>query len=122
MSERQLRQNNDGRWDFLAGTLPHKINPTDIDLVIERKGQFLVLEGKRTGAPFGIGQRRFYDALSALPEITVVHFYGSPPDDVRAFGRWGRDPHPGSTDELREQVKRWFDWVERSGGSRRRGP
>ena len=114
MSERQLRQNNDNRWDFLAGVLPHRINPTDIDLMYERRGRFLVLEGKREGATFGIGQRRFYDALSALPQFTVVHFYGAPPDDVTAFARWGKEPHVGNTDDLRQSVRHWFDWIEQS--------
>ena len=45
--ERQLRKNNDDRLDFLAGVLPYGINPTDIDLVIERNKRFLVLEGQR---------------------------------------------------------------------------
>lgn len=111
--QRQLRQNNDNRWDFLAGVLPHKINPTDIDLMYERRGQFLVLEGKRVGAQFGIGQRRFYDALNALPQFTVVHFYGAPPDDVTAYAGWGREPHPGTTDDLRESVRRWFNRVDK---------
>jgi hypothetical protein len=39
--QRQLRQNNDNRWDFLAGVLPRRINPTDIDLMYERRGRFL---------------------------------------------------------------------------------
>jgi len=114
---RQLRENNDNRWDFLKGTLPHGINPTDIDLVYERRGHFLVLEGKRLsmmGVPFSVGQRRFYDALNSLPNFTVVHFYGQPPVDVTAFARWGHEPHPATTDELREQVRRWYAWVERN--------
>jgi hypothetical protein len=40
---KQLRQNNDGRWDFLGGVLPYRINPTDIDLLMERNKRFLVL-------------------------------------------------------------------------------
>lgn len=114
MSERprQLRQNNDNRWDFLAGVLPHRINPTDIDLVFERRGRFLVLEGKRMGATFGVGQRLFYDRMSALPQFTVIHFYGDPPEDVRAFGFWGQKAQPGTTAELQALVARWFAWVE----------
>jgi len=108
----QLRKNNDDRWDFLAGVLPYKINPSDIDLVCERHGNFLVMEGKRSGATFSVGQRRLYYALSNLPQFTVVHFYGNPPDDVKAFARWGQEARAGTTDELREQVRRWFRWVE----------
>lgn len=110
--ERQLRQNNDNRWDFLAGVLPHGINPTDLDLVYERRGRFLVLEGKRVGATMRTGQRRFYDALAAIPQFAVFYFEGYPPDDVRAFARWGRELHPATTDDLRTLVSRWFEWVE----------
>ncbi len=114
MSEykRQLRENKDGRWDFLCGVLPHGINPTDIDLMYERHGYFLVLEGKREGATFKTGQRRFYDALHKPPYIIVVHFYGIPPSTVTAFGRWGRPAKPASTEDLIAEIKHWYDWVE----------
>lgn len=108
----QLRKNLDGRWDFLNGVLPHGINPTDIDLVIERRSQFLVLEGKHEGATFGTGQRRFYDALSAVPGFTVVHFYGTPPDVVVSFGGWGGPAQSASTEDLRTFVRLWFADVE----------
>ncbi len=110
--QRQLRQNNDQRWDFLAGVLPNGINPTDIDLMYERRGRFLVLEGKHEGATFRVGQRRFYDALNAIPAFTIVHFYGNPPDEVTSFARWGHVPKPGTTDALCNFVRRWFAWVE----------
>lgn len=113
MSEqRQLRQNNDNRWDFLCGVLPNGINPTDIDLVYERKGQFLVLEGKREGAQMPTGQRRFYQAMTAVPQFSVVTFCGNPPDEVTSYTPWGKEPRQASTDDLRQLVKRWFEWVE----------
>lgn len=111
---RQLHENKDNRWDFLKGVLPNRIDPTDIDLVYERRGRFLVLEGKRVGATFKTGQRRFYDALHAPPRVFVYHFYGTPPDTVTAFGLWGKPAQPGTTDDLRTIVRRWYAWVERS--------
>lgn len=111
-TRRQLRQNNDNRWDFLAGVLPHGICPTDIDLMYERRGYFLVLEGKREGATFATGQRRFYNALHRPPRFIVVHFYGTPPDEVTSFGRWGAPAHSGDTDALVSAVQRWFAWAE----------
>ena len=110
---RQLKKNDDHRWDFLSGALPNKINPTDIDLSYERRGRFLVLEGKREGAETSTGQKRYFDALAAVPQFVVVHFYGVPPDEVMSFARWGQEPQPGNTDELRASVRRWYDWVER---------
>ncbi|MHB8867472.1 MAG: hypothetical protein ACYC6T_08195 [Thermoleophilia bacterium] len=116
---RQLNSNNDDRWDFLAGVLPHGIAPTDIDLVIERKGHFLVLEGKRAGATFKLGQRKFYDALHSPPHVIVVHFYGTPPDQVERFAKWGEAPLPGDTEALIGLVRTWFEWVERRPRERR---
>ena len=110
---RQLRSNGDNRWDFLAGVLPNGINPTDIDLVYERRGHFLVLEGKRAGAVTRTGQRRFYDALHKPPYSIVVHFYGTPPDEVTAFAKWPEIPQPGTTDGLIEWIQLWYAWVER---------
>jgi hypothetical protein len=110
---RQLRQNNDSRWDFLAGVLPNGINPTDIDLMYERRGHFLVLEGKREGAPFSIGQRRFYNAFHQPPRVIVVHFYGTPPTTVTSFGVWGAPAKPCNTEGLIAHVRTWFEWVER---------
>lgn len=116
---RQLRQNNDDRWDFLAGLLPHGINPTDVDLMYERRGHFLVLEGKRTGASVRLGQRRFLDALARLrPWFFVIHFYGTPPDQVDAFGVWPSPASPGTTEDLRIRIQSWFDWVEKSAARR----
>lgn len=111
-TRRQLRQNNDNRWDFLAGALPHGICPTDIDLMFERRGHFLILEGKRAGAQFTTGQRRFYDALHQPPRYIVVHFYGTPPDEVTSFGRWGAPAKPADTEALIFAVQQWFAWVE----------
>lgn len=112
MSEKQLRSNPDNRWDFLAGVLPHKINPTDIDLVYERRGYFLFLEGKRMGAQMTTGQRRFYDALHNPPRFIVVQFFGEPPDDVKAFSRWREPLKVCDTEGFREEIRKWFQWVE----------
>lgn len=110
---RQLRQNNDGRWDFLSGVLPNHINPTDVDLSYERRGHFLFLEGKRSGAFIKTGQRRYLNALAELPNVHVIHFYGTPPDQVEAYGIWPKPAKPATTDDLISSIKRWFEWVER---------
>lgn len=110
---RQLRQNNDDRWDFLSGVLPNRINPTDVDLSYERRGHFLFLEGKRTGASIKTGQRRYLNSLAQLPNVHVIHFYGTPPDRVEAYGIWPEPAEPATTDDLIDRIKKWFEWVER---------
>lgn len=113
MSLRQLRNVNAERFDFLAGVLPHGINPTDIDLSFERRGHFLFLEGKRPGQKITRGQTLYFDALKAGPRsITVVRFEGTPPDRINGYAQWGQPLIQANADGLRDFVRAWFDWVE----------
>lgn len=45
----------DYRW--LGDALPGKVAPMDVDFMLERNGQFLVVENKPGGAPIPMGQR-----------------------------------------------------------------
>lgn len=102
------------KWDFLAGFLPYGIEPMDIDLCIERRGHFLILEGKRPLEEMPKGQKRCLDALNRLPQFTVVRIEGNPPDEVTAYARWGSDVKELTTTEgFKDLVYRWFESVER---------
>ena len=118
----QLRDPADIRWDFLAHFLPYGIEPTDIDLLIERNGRFLALEGKRAGVSIPTGQRRCLGELDALPEFTVVHFEGYPPDDVTACAKWGQELSWTDTEHLRDRIARWFEWADKQQRIRRCQP
>jgi hypothetical protein len=108
--KRQLRNPNAARWDFLAGLLPHGIEPTDIDLCIERNGHFLIMEGKRNGEIMPKGQERFLNALRNGPRsVTVVTFWGNPPDEIVAFRPWGQAESSDTTTEgFRTYIRAWF--------------
>ncbi len=108
---RQLRNGTLPRWDFLAGALPGRANPTDIDLTYERRGCFLFLEGKRPGQVVPRGQEIYFDALHAMPRCLVLRFEGHPPATVERFGWWGKPLREGNVDDLRAMVRRWYEWA-----------
>ncbi|MBZ5782267.1 hypothetical protein, partial [Klebsiella aerogenes] len=60
-------------FEWLADSVP---GATDLDVFIERRGQFLVLETKAYSVGSGVrvpfGQYLALKALSALPEFTVL--------------------------------------------------
>jgi len=69
-------------WEPLNIAFPGKIGIGDIDGLVERHGQFLLLEKKQPGAfvhPFS-GQTRTIKALHDLGVMTVIYFWG-PEDD-----------------------------------------
>jgi hypothetical protein len=51
----------DYRW--LGDSLPGRVAPMDVDFMLERNGQFLVIENKPGGAPIPMGQRITLKAL-----------------------------------------------------------
>jgi len=70
-------KNPDARHiDFepFKGLIPSnpKLLPCDIDMAIERKGNFLVAEWKREVEAFSIGQRLMLEALSRVNKFTVL--------------------------------------------------
>lgn len=115
MTVRQLRQLWITRFDFLGGCLPGRVEPSDIDLVLERRGQFLFIECKRPHQPIVRGQQILFDHLLLLStpthDVRVLQVVGHPPDDIHAFGWWGKELQEGDVDDVRELVNRWWDWA-----------
>jgi hypothetical protein len=50
-------------YKWLGNALPGKVAPTDVDFLLERNGNFLVMEFKPEGVPLGAGQRIALKAL-----------------------------------------------------------
>lgn len=97
------------RWDFMAGLLPYGIEPTDIDLCIERNGHFLFMEGKREAELMPRGQERCLAALARGPRsISVVTFRGTPPDDIVSYTPWGKDTRSTTTEQFQSHIRAWF--------------
>ena len=78
-------------WDFLKPAFaPTKIEPTDIDAVIERHGYFLILETKTPGTLIPDGQRIMFEELLKLGRgrIFVLIFYGKTFETIKVMETW----------------------------------
>lgn len=108
---RQLRQLWITRFDFLAGALPGREAPTDIDQACEKNGHFLFIECKRPYQSIERGQAIFFDRLVALPNVRLLIVVGQPPDQISKYGWWRRDLRDGDVYVVRNLVRRWRDWA-----------
>jgi hypothetical protein len=90
-----------------------KLCPSDIDMVLERKGHFLFGEWKRPGENISEGQRIMLRALHKVPKVTVLIIEGDTDDGMRVSNFWqladGKlSRMGGSVDELLSYVKDWL--------------
>ena len=104
------------QWKPSAELLPDGLTFSDIDGIIERKGQFLVVETKHESEQLGRGQAIMLAELSKLPNFNV--FVVLMPDKAQGIvekfyiindGQHG-DIHYGH-DKWCQVVKRWWDKV-----------
>lgn len=91
-----------------ANGTPTRISFGDLDLVTERHGHFLFMEGKRDGDEPSLGQAILYDAL-LHDGHTVLIFYGVPPTDVRELRWWpNKDRQSATLRDLHAEIGAWF--------------
>lgn len=117
-----LLRNPDARHiDFEAfqGIIPEnpKVLPSDIDMVFERKGYFLVAEWKRGNEPVSLGQKFMLQALARNTNFCVLMVRGHTDDGVHIEKFWrvvdGACKPMGTTvDEFRNFVRRWYWWAD----------
>jgi hypothetical protein len=107
-------------WSWTAGCFGGSITPMDLDAVIERKGQFLVMETKQPGKAIPEGQMITLRRLHGLKCFTVLVVWGKGrPETAEAW-------YPGSrqkveivgVESIRDFARRWFRWAD-SGAPRR---
>ena len=98
---------------------PGRIAMTDVDGLVEIKGQFLFIEWKR-GGDVPTGQRIMFERLTRHPEFTILVILGRSPGPwrwsattcSRADGaRAGRDC---DLSELKNHVRAWADRASRA--------
>lgn len=104
--------------DFL-GLIPTNPNfcPSNVDMILERKGKFLLCEWKREGEEFGGGQKRLLKALASHQDFTVLIVQGNTDNgmEVQKFWEVCFDLlrfRGGSTAELKLFIKNWYEEVE----------
>jgi hypothetical protein len=103
----------------LQGVIPDnpKWLPSNIDMLMERKGKFLLCEWKREGEEFGGGQKLLLKALAAHPDFTVLIVQGNTDNGMEVQKFWEVCFNQlrfrgGSTAELKLFIRRWYEEVE----------
>jgi len=103
-------------FDFLKGCFgKSRIMPSDIDGIVERNGNFLVMEFKPSGKKLPIGQSITFRKLAQLPKFTVVVIWHIPcemhepkePVSMQVFPE--KDIISADVDTVRVFVKNWWE-------------
>ena len=97
----------------LSGLLG-KVLPSNLDMVLERKGHFLFGEWKRDGEKISKGQEILLKALSGLPKTTVLVVSGDTDNGMRVERFWRILPDGSYTQsgkgliEFKDYITEWY--------------
>ena len=110
----------DGVWDWaiLDGCFGHtRIQPTDIDGCVERKGRKLFIETKAPGVPVKLGQMiTLMGFVSDGHTVLIVWGPQNIPQKIRLITPFSdRVYEPADIDKLRWLVRCWFEHAENNG-------
>ena len=112
-------------WDFLKEAfVPTKIEPMDLDAIVERRMRFLVFETKDEGVPIPQGQRITLESLVRTGFFTVIVTRGKTVQSINGWEAWylgnksmsvKKKWHDGNSNALTDFVRRWFQWANNRG-------
>ena len=97
----------------LSGLLG-KVLPSNLAMVLERKGHFLFGEWKRDGEKISKGQEILLKALSGLPKTTVLVVSGDTDNGMRVERFWRILPDGSYTQsgkgliEFKDYITEWY--------------
>ncbi len=100
-------------WGFLKECFGQtRIEPTDLDGVVERRGNVLVLETKKPGQSIPRGQEILFDALVEKHSFTILILWGqrNQPQRMQVWKRG--DSFPVDEQAVKAYVQRWFSWAD----------
>lgn len=117
MSIRNAQYYMEGVWDWgiLRGCFGNtKIEPTDIDGCVERKGRFLYLETKRPGVQIPFGQElTFKSFISDGHTVLIIWGENNQPESMRLMTPFKTVDYPNADLEtLKTVVSQWFQWAD----------
>ena len=99
-------------WGILRGCFGEtKIEPTDIDGLVERKGKFLIIEAKAPSANLQVGQEITFEALRQTGLFTIIVVWGetNKSSRIEVWTREGKFPiRTSGLKTLRKIVAKWF--------------
>ena len=107
-------------FGFLRGMIPTNPSfmPSNIDMIIERRGEFIFGEWKREGEKMTVGQRILLLALSKMHTVLLITGYVDDEDHVSKVqvvtcnGKLNLIGN--SKEDLIQYLQDWYDAVERS--------
>ena len=96
-----------------------KIVPSNIDMVIERNGYFLIGEWKRAGEPISVGQDILLKRMARVPKFLVLIIQGHTTDSVMVVDEFWRIDDRGiqvslgkSVEVFKQFLVHWKNGVE----------
>jgi len=106
----------------LVGVIPTnpRFLPSNLDMVLERKGHFLVGEWKRPNESISRGQEILLNNLAKKPGFLVVLIEGDTDADMVVNKVQLFNPHKGwiewgdSKESLKDLITQWYARAERS--------
>lgn len=99
-------------WKILDGCFgKSRISPTDIDGLVERRGKFLMLEGKSLGKDVPTGQQIMFNNLVKTGVFTIIIVWGDPnaPETIQV---WGKEKVVADISIFRKEVEKWYNSVD----------
>ena len=93
--------------------------PSDLDMVFERKGKFLIAEWKRDGEKISMGQKILLKALAKHDNFKVLIIEGYSYDGTTEVKRIGiikedkLEKIAEGIDGLKKVIKRWYKYANK---------
>jgi hypothetical protein len=108
-------------FEFLYGVIPEnpKAQPSNVDMMFERKGKFLVGEWKRTNENMNLGQKILLEAFAKKKDFIVIIIEGHSVDgdtEVKRIYRLkdGKEVLLGEgIDLLKNLIIKFYRWANR---------
>ena len=108
-------------FGFLYGVIEDnpKAMPSDLDMVLERKGKFLIAEWKRDGEKISMGQKILLKSLAKNDNFKVVIIEGYSYDGTTEVKRIGiikedkLEKIAEGIDGLKKVIKRWYKYANK---------
>ena len=95
-----------------------RLLPSDLDMIIERKGKFFVGEWKRQGENLSQGQEILLKTLAKQPQFTVCVIIGNTDNEtivnsVLCINKSGEYKKIGASfDDLKMFINQWYEWAD----------
>tara|TARA_B100001059_G_C17801787_1_gene566631 strand:- start:169 stop:552 length:384 start_codon:yes stop_codon:yes gene_type:complete len=108
-------------FGFLSGVIEDnpKAMPSDLDMVFERKGKFLIAEWKRDGEKISMGQKILLKSLAKNDNFKVLIIEGYSYDGATEVKRIGiikqdkLEKIAEGIDGLKKVIKRWYKYANK---------